>query len=271
MKTRIIAAAVLIPLLLVLLLALPVAVTVVVLGLVCALAAYELLVATGLVKEFRLVIYCAVTAFLIPVWTYFSMSHIAAVLGILVFTAALFAELLIARGNLPFEKIAYCFVAGMILPLLLCALLRIMMGEEGRTYVLLPFILAFTSDSGAYFTGRYLGKHKLAPVISPNKTVEGVFGGVAGAVVGMLLYCVILDLAFGFDANYLFAISYGILGSLGAVFGDLVFSVIKRQTGIKDYGKLIPGHGGILDRLDSMMVVAPLAEALLLLIPFAVR
>ena len=67
------------------------------------------------------------------------------------------------------------------------------------------------------------------------------------------------------------AIIYGILGSLGAVFGDLCFSVIKRQTGIKDYGNLIPGHGGMLDRFDSMMIVGPLAEALILLIPVAVK
>ena len=154
---------------------------------------------------------------------------------------------------------------------MLTALVRIFMTENGRFFILLPFLLAFTSDSGAYFAGKFLGKHKLAPSISPNKTVEGAAGGVVGAVVGMMIYCVILDLCFRFKVNYLFALSYGILGSVGAVFGDLIFSVIKRQTGIKDYGKLIPGHGGILDRLDSMVIVAPLAEVLMLLLPFAVR
>ena len=73
-----------------------------------------------------------------------------------------------------------------------------------------------------------------------------------------------------FEINYIFAVIYGILGSVGAVFGDLSFSVIKRQTGIKDYGNLIPGHGGILDRFDSMMVVGPLAEILLILLPLTV-
>jgi len=108
-------------------------------------------------------------------------------------------------------------------------------------------------------------------VISPNKTVEGVAGGVIGAIVGMLIYCLVLDLFFRFRVNYLFALTYGILGSLSAVFGDLAFSAIKRQTGIKDYGNLLPGHGGVLDRFDSMVIVAPLTEALLILIPFAVR
>lgn len=271
MKMRLIVAAVCLPLLLILLLALPVVITVLVAGAICAFAAYELLRGTGLVKDARLLIYTGAIAFLVPVWTYCDMSYLAAVLGILAFTSVLFAELLISKGTLSFEKISLCVVGGILIPVLLSALVRIMMAEEGRTFVLLPFLLAFTSDSGAYFAGRYLGKHKLAPVLSPHKTVEGLFGGIVGTIVGMLIYCVILDLFFRFKVNYLFALSYSILGSLAATFGDLAFSAIKRQAGIKDYGNLIPGHGGVLDRLDSMTVVAPLTEALLLLIPFAVR
>ena len=116
-----------------------------------------------------------------------------------------------------------------------------------------------------------MGKHKLAPAISPKKTVEGAIGGVLAAVVGMLLFTWILDLAFGFRVHYGYALIYGIVGSLMSVFGDLCFSVIKRQTGIKDYGNLIPGHGGVLDRFDSMLIVAPVTEALLILIPLAVK
>lgn len=134
----------------------------------------------------------------------------------------------------------------------------------------IPFILAFLSDTGAYFAGRAFGKHKLAPVISPHKTVEGVVGGVLGATLGMLIFCLVMQLGFKMQVNYLYAVLYGVVGSLGAVFGDLCFSVIKRQTGIKDYGNLIPGHGGVLDRFDSMMVVGPLSELLLLLLPVAV-
>lgn len=271
MKTRIIVAVVLLPLLLICLLVLPKICTAVLVGLMCALAAYELLWGTGLVKLIRLVVYTAVMAFLTALWCHYEMSYGAAILGMLVFSAALFGEMLAAKGELPFEKIAICYVAGVILPVMLTALVRIMAGEMGRFFVLLPFLLAFTSDSGAYFAGRFFGKRKLAPVISPNKTVEGVAGGVVGAVVGMLIYCVVLDLFFRFRVNYLFALTYGILGSLGAVFGDLAFSVVKRQTGIKDYGNLIPGHGGVLDRFDSMVIVAPLTEALLIFIPFAVR
>ena len=132
-------------------------------------------------------------------------------------------------------------------------------------------MLAFLSDTGAYFAGLKFGKHKLAPVISPKKTVEGVIGGILGAVLGMVIYCAVLQLGFGFRVNYLLALLYGVAGSAAGVFGDLCFSVIKRQTGIKDYGNLIPGHGGILDRFDSMIVVGTLAEVLLLILPVAVK
>ena len=142
--------------------------------------------------------------------------------------------------------------------------------QDGKYFILVAFVLSMVADSGAYFVGRACGKHKLAPVISPHKTVEGVVGGVLGATLGMLIFCLVMQLGFKMQVNYLYAVLYGVVGSLGAVFGDLCFSVIKRQTGIKDYGNLIPGHGGVLDRFDSMMVVGPLSELLLLLLPVAV-
>ncbi len=136
---------------------------------------------------------------------------------------------------------------------------------------MVPFVLAFLPDSGAYFVGRFFGKHKLAPVISPNKTVEGMIGGVLAGIAGMVIFGLVMQFGFGFRVNYLYAVLYGAVGALGAVIGDLSFSAIKRQTGIKDYGNLIPGHGGVLDRFDSMTVVAPLTEALLLLLPMMER
>ena len=120
----------------------------------------------------------------------------------------------------------------------------------------------------AYFVGIRFGKHKLAPVVSPNKTIEGALGGIVTAMAGMVIYALVLDLLpVGIQVNYALALLYGLAGSLAGIFGDLCFSVIKRQTGIKDYGDLIPGHGGILDRFDSLVTVAPLMEALLLIAP----
>ncbi len=270
MKKRVIAAAVLLPLLLVVVLVLPKIWTAVLFGLMAAIGAYELLNSTGLVKERRLYIYAMAMAFYVSIWSGLWAQSQGAKLGILVFGCLLLGELLISHTKMPFEKIAVTFVAGALIPYLLTALVRMHSWTNGRYFILLPFVIAFLSDTGAYFSGRAFGKHKLAPIISPNKTIEGVVGGVAAAVLGVVIYCLVLQFAFQFRVNYLVVPVYGILGSLGAVFGDLCFSAIKRQTGIKDYGNLIPGHGGILDRFDSMTVVAPLTEVLMLFIPMVV-
>ena len=142
--------------------------------------------------------------------------------------------------------------------------------DYGKYYILIPLVLCFGTDSAAYFIGCAIGKHKMAPVISPKKSWEGAIGGALGGIVLMFLYTLILDLAFGFEVRYGACILYGICGAVVCVLGDLAFSVIKRQSGIKDYGELLPGHGGVLDRFDSMTFVAPLAEALLLVIPLIV-
>lgn len=272
MKTRIIVSVILLPLLLIVLLAMPKVCTAILFGIMAAVAAYEMLFRTGLVKHIRMVSYTCVAAFLVSLWGYIGMESAWMKVTVLLFVVVLFVEMMLSHIKLRFEKVAYCLVAGLAVPYLLTAVVRILAVEgTGRYFVLIPFILAFLSDSGAYFAGKFLGKHKLAPVISPNKTIEGVIGGVLGAILGMLIYGLILQVAFQFTVDYGCAILYGILGSLAGVFGDLSFSVIKRQTGIKDYGFLIPGHGGILDRFDSMVIVAPLTELLLALLPIAVK
>lgn len=271
MKKRILAAGALLPLLLLVVLVLPKIFTAILFGLMAAIGAYELLNGTGLVKQPRLTVYAMVMAFLVSLWSGLWAQPFLARLGILVFVCLLFGELLLTHTKLPFESVAMTFVAGILVPFLLSAPVRLHSWINGRYFILIPFVIAFLSDTGAYFTGRAFGRHKLAPVISPNKTVEGVIGGVLGAIVGVLIYCVVLQKVFHFEVNYLYVPVYGILGSLGAVFGDLCFSAVKRQTGIKDYGNLIPGHGGILDRFDSMVIVAPLTEILMLSIPMVVK
>ena len=271
MKTRILAAAVLLPLLLIIVLVLPKIFTAILFGAAAALAAFELLFQTEFVRNTRLLIYTAVAAFLVALWSYFGARRDIGLLGVIAFFGAMFGEMMANHIKVRFKEIVFCMIAGLILPYLLTSLVRIHTMLIGRHLILVPFVMAFLSDTGAYFAGRAFGQHKLAPVVSPNKTIEGVIGGVIGATVGMVLYALVLDLFFELQVNYIYAIIYGVLGSLGAVFGDLCFSVIKRQTGIKDYGNLIPGHGGMLDRFDSMMIVGPLAEALILLIPVAVK
>ena len=267
MLKRILGGAILISLLVIVIFFLPKVCTAVLFGLMAAVAAYELTRGTGLVKNSRLTAYSMVFAFLVPLWSFFSVVYGFALLGILIFVSLMYMELLLSKCKLPYAEVAVCFMAGMVVPFLLSAIVRIYARGAGIYLIFIPFILAFTSDTGAYLAGRFFGKHKLAPIVSPNKTVEGVIGGVLSTVLCMLIYCLIMQFGFDRKVNYLYAVVYGILGSMAGVFGDLSFSAIKRQTGIKDYGNLIPGHGGILDRFDSMTLVAPLAEALLLLIP----
>ena len=271
MKARVITAIVLLPLLLLVLLICPKVVTVVLLGVAAAIAACELLSGTGYLSETRPLVYSCVMAFLVGISSYFDVPAHYVNLIVMLFWVLLLGESMISGLKLAFEKIAVCFVASFVIPYFLGALVRIFQTENGRLLVLVPFILAFMSDTGAYFAGRAFGKHKLAPKISPKKTVEGVLGGVVGAVLGMLIFSWILGYYMNYKVRYLYAVLYGIVGSAAAVFGDLCFSVIKRQTGIKDYGNLIPGHGGVLDRFDSMVVVAPLTEVLMIILPLAVK
>ncbi|MBR0445833.1 MAG: phosphatidate cytidylyltransferase [Oscillospiraceae bacterium] len=269
MKVRIITSIITLPLLLVVLIVLPPLFTALLMMAMCAVAAYELLWSTGYVRQLRLLIYTMIAAAGTALWSYLGSPHGWGLAGIIVFGSVLYGEMLLSKAKLPFSKVALCFVGGLLIPYLLSSIMRLRIMELGRVYVLLPFVMAFMSDTCAYFTGRFLGRHKLAPTISPKKTVEGLFGGMAGAVLGMIIYSLVLMLAFDQRVNFLYAIVYGVLGSLASVLGDLTFSVIKRQTGIKDYGKLIPGHGGVLDRFDSMTVVAPVAETLLIILPIA--
>lgn len=271
MLKRTIVALLLVPLLFLVTLWAPKIVLTVFVGAFSAIAVNELLYNTKLVRHPRMLLYTMVMAFLVPLWCHYGYSYPAAMVGILLFYGALFAELMLAHTKIPFSQAAMCMAAGIVIPYLFSALTRIMIMDTGRYFIMLPFVVAFASDVGAYFAGVTLGKHKLCPIISPKKTVEGLIGGLALAAVATVIYGLILQFGFGFKVNYFFVVIYGLIGALGGVFGDLSFSVIKRQTGIKDYGYLIPGHGGILDRFDSVIVVAPLIEALLLLLPMAVK
>lgn len=271
MKTRVLVAVSLLPLFLAVLLFCPVWATAILVAALSALAVYELLFTAALFRHFRIMLYSAAVAAAIPFWCCFGSSHVWGLAIVFLYFVALFCEFLVAKTNIPFHKFTTAAFSALAVPFLLSALVRILNMEFGRFYILVALILAFTSDTGAYFVGLKFGKHKLAPVISPKKTVEGFVGGILSCVLFVLLYCLVLQVFFRFTVDYISAVIYGVLGSLGAVAGDLTFSAVKRQSGIKDYGKIMPGHGGILDRFDSMVVVAPLAELLLMVLPLIVK
>jgi phosphatidate cytidylyltransferase len=123
--------------------------------------------------------------------------------------------------------------------------------EAGRNFIYLALLATFGSDTAAYFIGRAIGKHKLAPRISPGKTWEGAIAGVIGGVIISLLFT--LDTPLQLPLNYGQAVLLGVLISVFGQLGDLAESLLKRSTGVKDSGGLMPGHGGLLDRMDSVV------------------
>lgn len=133
---------------------------------------------------------------------------------------------------------------------------------EGAYWLLYILVLVWATDSGAYFAGRLWGKHKLAPSVSPGKTIEGLMGGVASSIIiGLLVYY-----SHFFNAPfYPFMIS-SVVAIFASVLGDLTESMFKREANIKDSGHLIPGHGGILDRTDSLTAAMPIFAAFILYI-----
>ena len=180
------------------------------------------------------------------------------------FVAALillhFAVLVTRHGKedaLTFLDLCTMLVAGIAIPLALSCLLRLRMMELGSGLVLIPLVAAFCSDTMALFTGMAFGKHKLAPLVSPKKTVEGSLGGIIGGMAGMVLFRIIFFLCTEVQLNILWCVLLGFVGAVMGQLGDLVFSAVKREFGIKDYGRLLPGHGGVLDRFDSVIFAAP--------------
>ena len=140
--------------------------------------------------------------------------------------------------------------------------------ESGIFYLVCCLIFAWITDIGAYFSGYLFGKHKLCPELSPKKTVEGAIGGAISCLVIMAVFCLLFNsISPYFDANILVMLIITIPMSVVGMLGDLIFSYIKRYCGIKDYGTLLPGHGGILDRFDSILVIAPIFYILSKLLP----
>ncbi len=238
-------------------------------GLVSAGSAWELLRCIDGQMPLRLRLYACTAGFALPVTYVFFPDELLVSALVFALAALLFAELMLSyrrTEQIRVETVLYVLLGGAVMPLLLLSLVRIGVRESAAALVFLPFVAAFSSDSGAYFAGYFWGNKKAFPHLSPKKTIAGCIGGLVSAVLLMLLYGYVLS-RFGFTARYPALALYGLLGSVACQFGDLVFSAIKRQYGVKDYGNLIPGHGGMLDRFDSMHFTAPMIAALVILLP----
>ncbi|MCQ2451821.1 MAG: phosphatidate cytidylyltransferase [Oscillospiraceae bacterium] len=269
MKTRILTAVVAVPVLFVVLFFLPPIFLAVLTALLCAVGALEFIRATAADLPGLLKYLTAVFAALLPLASQVNRAGVSLAV-MMVFLLCLFG---IAIRRYEKEKpisvtgLLACLFAGLLYPTLLGALNGLKGMENGHLLVLLPIVVTFCCDSSAYFAGVYLGKHKVTPLVSPHKSAEGFVGGILGGILLLMLYGGILALATELTVNFGLLAVYGLLGSLACELGDLSYSLIKRQCGVKDYGNLIPGHGGVLDRFDSMSFVAPVLYAMVLLLP----
>ena len=161
------------------------------------------------------------------------------------------------KEELDFTALCAVLTAGIAIPLALSCLLRLRMLEHGAGLVLIPLVAAFMSDAMALFGGMMFGRTKLAPLVSPKKTREGAVSGLVGGMVGMILFRIFFFLCTEVPLHIGWCVLLGLVGAVLGQLGDLSFSCIKRQYGIKDYGRLLPGHGGVLDRFDSVIFAAP--------------
>lgn len=162
-----------------------------------------------------------------------------------------------SHGKLPFgDTITVYFLALYIIAALSSLMYVRDYGDVGKYLYLLIFIGAWVSDTFAYFTGVFFGKHKLIEDVSPKKTIEGSIGGIFFCALGFAVFGFIMERWFGFEPNLLFLIIAGVILSIVSQIGDLIMSVIKRHYKIKDFGKIFPGHGGMLDRFDSILAVS---------------
>nr|WP_297275881.1 phosphatidate cytidylyltransferase [uncultured Agathobaculum sp.] len=241
----------------------------------CVLAAYEVLGSTKLVHNRLELLLCLLVALGLAIGHFDILPlDLQDVVQGLIFVLLIgsFAIELKFHHSMNASQVAWGFFGALLVPYLMLSLLRIYQMDfqpigktdfrAGQFIVLLPLLAAWGADTCALFAGMLFGKHKLAPVVSPKKTVEGAVGGVVGGAVLVLLVALLLNATLGLKMPLWSAVVLGAVGAVLGEIGDLSFSVIKRQTGIKDYGHIFPGHGGVLDRFDSVLFVAPFAEIL---------
>ena len=175
----------------------------------------------------------------------------------IIYVMYLFTLTVFMKGKITFAEVGELFLVTVYIIAALNAIIYVRDFADGGKYLyILIFAGAWMTDIFAYFSGMLFGKHKLIPEVSPQKTIEGSIGGTLFCIISFIVFGIIVDGFFSMNANFVFLAISGLAVSILAQIGDLIMSVIKRQYGVKDYGKIFPGHGGVLDRFDSILATS---------------
>ena len=226
------------------------------------MALYELYHAFGYIKETMLVVLGVLSTLFIVFGQIYDIKFIIPL--IFVYVLLLSVAMLKYHKSIHFSDMANMVFFAIYIPFFLTTILFVRNMEYGKYLIWMVFGGAWLTDTCAFFAGKLCGRHKLCPNISPKKTVEGAVGGVLGTAILFLAYGYALQQLAGITVHYLplgiLAVCAGIVSEIG----DLTASMIKRELKLKDFGNVMPGHGGILDRFDSLLFVAPLIYGFLL-------
>lgn len=229
-----------------------------------AVGTCELINAVKCNKHKLLSWYCIICSAIIPFVVCMDIFAPYRMPALFMYVLVLLIIMLMNHKSIKLLEAAACGGAGLFIPISLSCIILIRYFYESQSIgvFMIVFILfsAWFGDGGAYFAGTFFGKHKLCPEISPKKTVEGLIGGFVTVGVVVTIQCLVFNLLIQdkVTMNYAILIPVSIIGSGAGVLGDLTASVIKRQYEIKDFGNLMPGHGGVLDRFDSVLFTVPI-------------
>lgn len=266
MLTRILTAVVAVPLLIFLIWLNNTSVMLVAMTLASVLAVGEVLLATKYFSNKGIAAVCMIFVTAMPSFLTFDVLNRFFPMLAATFLLIMFVIMLFDHENVKFEEISLMSFVSFLIPLSLTTIVFLQKNFEfGIFYVILALLIPWISDAGAYFVGSAIGRHKMAPKISPKKSWEGFFGGLITAIATAFIagfgypwvYGITNGAEAGFTVNVLYIVLVSIIGSVLGVVGDFSASLLKRQCMVKDFGSIIPGHGGILDRFDSVLFVAP--------------
>ncbi len=239
-------------------------------GVISLIGLYEFYKVTGLIEKKSPALYVGVLfCIAFNVMTIIMGAKALEILGfyIVAFVFLLMLLNVLYHSKCTFKDVSLSFLGATYVTVFFAHMFLIRRLELGSILIWILFVCSWSTDSFAYFCGRAFGKHKLCPKISPKKTIEGAIGGVIACIGFALGYLAIVAKANGMTVNYLNGVILALAASVFSQIGDLVASRIKREYDVKDFGNLIPGHGGILDRFDSALLISPIVYYLLLVLP----